>query len=180
MFETDALLVQRCMSGDESAMRRFVQRFEGLVYGTCLRMLRRREDAEDVAQDVFLRTFRSLHRWDHARPLTPWLIAITANRCRTALDRRSRNPIAAPVADQLAGAQSHSAELAEELELALGQLRPDSRRCFDLFYRHEVSVAEVAQRLGVPQGTVKTWLHRARKELAEHLERRGVTPGVEP
>lgn len=179
MVETEACLVERCMAGDESAMRRFVNRFERLVYGLCLRMLGRREDAEDAAQDVFLRTFRSLHRWDSGRPLTPWLVAIAANRCRTALDRRSRLPVAAALPDQ-AETRCASRDLAEELELALDQLRPEYRRCFELFYRQELSVAEVGDRLDVPQGTVKTWLHRARKELVEYLERRGVTPGVEP
>lgn len=179
MVETEACLVERCMAGDESAMRRFVQRFEGLVYGLCLRMLGRREDAEDAAQDVFLRTFRSLHRWDSGRPLTPWLVAIAANRCRTALDRRSRLP-AVTVLPEQADSRTTARDLAEELELALDQLRPEYRRCFELFYCQELSVAEVGGRLGVPQGTVKTWLHRARKELVEHLERRGVTPGVEP
>ena len=179
MVETEVCLVERCMAGDESAMRRFVQRFEGLVYGLCLRMLRRREDAEDAVQDVFLRTFRSLHRWDSARPLTPWLVAIAANRCRTALDRRSRLPVSAALPEQAAGGVTVRNDLSEELELALDQLRPDYRRCFELFYRDDLSVSEVGERLGVPQGTVKTWLHRARKELVEHLERRGVTPGVE-
>jgi RNA polymerase sigma-70 factor (ECF subfamily) len=180
VIETEALLVERCMSGDQSAMQRFVQKFEGLVYHLCLRSLGRREDAEDVAQDVFLRTFRSLHRWDSDRPLTPWLVAITSNRCRTALGRRSRQPPVVAVIEQEAAANVREAELAEELQLALEQLRPDYRRCFELFYRRELSVAEVSRRLGVPQGTVKTWLHRARKELAGHLERRGVLPGVEP
>jgi len=178
VLETEACLVERCMAGDESAMRRFVQRFEGLVYGLCLRMLRRREDAEDAAQEVFLRTFRSLHQWDSARPLTPWLVAIAANRCRTALDRRSRLPLASVLPEQAADG-SEAGDLAEELKLALDQLRPDYRRCFELFYRDELSVAEVGERLGVPQGTVKTWLHRARKELVEHLAKRGVTPGAE-
>ena len=179
MVESDACLVERCMAGDESAMRRFVQRFEGLVYGLCLRMLRRREDAEDAAQDIFLRTFRSLHRWDSDRPLTPWLVAIAANRCRTALDRRSRQPVAAVLPDQVGEEIAGGRDLAEELQLALDGLRPDYRRCFELFYQAELSVAEVGEELGVPQGTVKTWLHRARKELVEHLERRGVTPGIE-
>ncbi|MGC1273455.1 MAG: sigma-70 family RNA polymerase sigma factor [Planctomycetaceae bacterium] len=180
MIETDALLVERCMSGDESAMRRFVQKFEGLVYSLCLRRLGRREDAEDVAQDVFLRTFRSLHRWDSGRPLTPWLAAIAANRCRTALDRRSRLPFSTAMSEQVAAPPAGAAELAEELQFALQQLRPDYRRCFELFYQREMSVIEVSERLGVPEGTVKTWLHRARKELADHLGRRGVLPGVEP
>lgn len=178
MIESDALLVERCLSGDQSAMQRFVKKFEGLVYGLSLRMLRRREDAEDVVQDVFLRTFRSLNRWDSERPLTPWLIAITANRCRTALDRRSRIPATASVVEQASKAAAAPVELAEELQMALGQLRPEYRRCFELFYRNELCVADVSERLGVPQGTVKTWLFRARKELADHLERRGVTPDV--
>jgi RNA polymerase sigma-70 factor (ECF subfamily) len=178
VIETEALLVERCISGDESAMQRFVQRFEGLVFALSLRMLRRREDAEDVVQDVFLRTFRSLNRWDSARPLAPWLIAITANRCRTALDRRSKLPGAATVTDHVEDHAVGTAELAEELQAAIVQLRPEFRRCFELFYHQELSVAEVAVSLKVPQGTVKTWLFRARKELAEHLERRGITPGV--
>jgi RNA polymerase sigma-70 factor, ECF subfamily len=180
VIESEALLVERCISGDESAMKRFVQRFEGLVFGLSLRMLRRREDAEDVMQDVFLRTFRSLKRWDSGRPLAPWLIAITANRCRTALDRRSRLPSPAQVTELIADHVLGAAELAEELQVAITHLRPEFRSCFELFYHQELSVADVAAQLGVPQGTVKTWLYRARKELAEHLERRGIAPGVKP
>lgn len=180
VIETEALLVERCISGDESAMTRFVRRFEGLIYGVCLRMLGKREDAEDVAQDVFVRTFRSLHQWDVDRPLTPWLIAIAANRCRTALDRRSRLPLVLPAPEKSVAVVPASVEIAEELELALRRLRQEHRGCFELFYRDELSIAEIAERLRVPQGTVKTWLHRARKELAEHLERRGVTPGTDP
>ena len=176
MAETEAFLVRRCLDGDESAMRRLVERFEGLVFGVCLRMLGRREDAEDAAQDVFLRTFRSLHRWDAGRPLTPWLVAITANRCRTALDRRSRQAVADGSLDRTAAPDDRPADLAEELDRALRLLRPEYRRCFELFYRDELSVADVGRRLGVPEGTVKTWLYRARKELAGQLERRGVTP----
>lgn len=159
-------------------MARFVQRFEGLIYSVCLRMLGKREDAEDVAQDVFIRTFRSLHHWDVARPLTPWIVTIAANRCRTALDRRGRLPVVFAVPERNAATVPATGEIAEELELALGQLRSDYRTCFELFYRDERSIAEIAERLAVPQGTIKTWLHRARKELAEQLERRGVMPGI--
>lgn len=159
-------------------MARFVQRFEGLIYSVCLRMLGKREDAEDVAQDVFIRTFRSLHHWDVARPLTPWIVTIAANRCRTALDRRGRLPVVFAVPERNAATVPATGEIAEELELALRQLRSDYRTCFELFYRDECSIAEIAERLAVPQGTIKTWLHRARKELAEQLERRGVMPGI--
>lgn len=178
MSETDSLLVERCLAGDEPAMARFVCRFERLIYRVCYRMLGRREDAEDVMQEVFVRSFRSLHRWDPDRPLAPWLIAIAANRSRTALSKRARRPIASGVGGEAVETRTASRELAEELELALVGLRDDYRGCFELFYRDELSVVEVAARLGVPEGTVKTWLYRARKELAAHLENRGITPGA--
>jgi RNA polymerase sigma-70 factor (ECF subfamily) len=107
-------------------------------------------------------------------------VAIASNRCRTALDRRARLPIVAVIPDHAVPAAASGGEIGEELQIALAQLRCDYRRCFELFYRDELSINDVAERLGVPQGTVKTWLHRARKELAEHLEQRGVLPGADP
>ena len=159
-------------------MRALVERFQGLVFGVCYRMLRQREDAEDVVQDVFLRVFRSLHRWDAERPLKPWLLTITANRCRTALDKRSRLPAPSEAAAQrtIEDGRSRRHELAEELQLALDTLREDYRMCFVLFYEQELNCARIGEVLGCPEGTVKTWLHRARKQMAEFLERRGVTP----
>ena len=174
----DAALVQRCLDGDEAGMRALVERYQGVVFGVCYRMLGQREDAEDVAQDVFLRVFRSLHRWDSERPLKPWLLTIATNRCRTALERRSRLPTPSEVVTHQACEDGRGArrELAEELQLALDTLREDYRMCFVLFYEQELSCAAIGEMLGCPEGTVKTWLHRARKELAEFLERRGVTP----
>lgn len=178
VVEDDAVLVRRCLAGEELGMRSLVERFQGLVYALCYRMLGHREDAEDVAQDVFLRAFRSLHRWDAARPLRPWLLAIAANRCRTTLKKRARYPVAVEEIGRLAH-ESRSpppADLGEELQRAVERLREEYRLCFVLFHQQELSCAEIGEILGCPQGTVKTWLHRARRELAEHLQRRGVVP----
>jgi RNA polymerase sigma-70 factor (ECF subfamily) len=174
----DAALVQRCLAGDEAGRRALVEQYQGIVFAVCYRMLGQREDAEDVSQDVFLRVFRSLHRWDSDRPLKPWLLTIAANRCRTALERRSRIPTPSEAAEHQAchDGQPQQNELAEELQLALATLRDDYRMCFVLFYEQELSCARIGEILGCPEGTVKTWLHRARKELAAHLERRGVSP----
>ena len=67
-------------------------RFQAEVFGLCVRLLHHRHDAEDVTQEVFLRVFRSLHRWDSARPLKTWVMGIAVNRCRTWLSQRSRRP----------------------------------------------------------------------------------------
>lgn len=176
MSDDDAALVRRCLDGDEVSMRAFVEKFQGAVFGLCYRMVGQREDAEDVSQDVFLRAFRSLHRWDSERPMKPWLLMIAANRCRTALEKRSRQPITSEYVAHLAadGDLAASSELGEELELALDKLREEYRLCFVLFYQQELGCAEISEIMGCPLGTVKTWLHRARRELAEHLKRRGV------
>ena len=173
MLDDEGDLVRRCLAGDQASLRAFVEQFQGAILGLCYRMLRHRQDAEDVAQDVFLRAFRNLGRWDPARPLKPWLFTIAANRCRTALTRRSRGPeFTDGAADQAAAPGNASAELGEELQLALDQIREEYRLCFILFYQQEMSCAEIGEVMSCPPGTVKTWLHRARHELANRLRRR--------
>lgn len=168
-------LVERCLAGDEAAVRKFVHRFERVVFALCLRMLRHHQDAEDAAQEALVRIIGNLHRWDQSRPLLPWMTAIAANRCRTVLAGRSRRPTPSPaVPETPAAEQAGRRELQEELQRAVDQLREEYRNVFELFYLQELSIAEISQLAGVPEGTVKTWLHRARGELAEILTRRGL------
>ena len=171
-------LVQGCLTGDEASQRKFVEQFQGLVFGVCLRMLGHRQDAEDVAQEVFLRTFRNLDRWDQVRPLHPWLLTITANRCRTHLEERGRRPIPVDLHADLLPQRSISQpqDDAEEVQKALLTLRHEYRQCFVLFYQQELSVEEVAEILERPEGTIKIWLYRARKEIAEYFRQRGFLP----
>ena len=92
MSDADALLVRRALRGDSQAIQALVERYQTEVFGLCVRLLCHRQDAEDVTQEVFLRVFRSLRRWDSSRPLKPWIMAIAVNRCRTWLAQRSRRP----------------------------------------------------------------------------------------
>ena len=179
MADNDGVLVERCLAGEEDGLCAFVEQFQGMIFGICFRMLGHREDAEDVAQDVFLRIFRALDRWDSNRPLKPWLITIAANRCRTVLEKRRRLPQPSEFADrESTDWRPESADLGEELQLGLEKLREEYRQCFILFHQQEMSCAEIGEMLNCPEGTVKTWLHRARRELAEFLTRRGVVPHV--
>ena len=174
----DAALADRSAAGDEGAAAALTRRHQRAVFGVCLRMLGRREDAEDAAQETFLRLFRHLDRWDRARPLRPWLMTIAANRCRTALARRARKKAVLPGDLDPADHRTPPADaaLAEELQRAVDALRPDHRAAFVLFHYEELSLQEVADALGRPDGTIKTWLHRSRKQLCDALARRGVTP----
>jgi RNA polymerase sigma-70 factor (ECF subfamily) len=170
-------LVRRCLAGDAQAAGALVARFERSVFALCYRMLGQREDAEDVTQESFVRALRSLKSWDSERDFAPWLLAIAGNRCRTLLAARARRPRLASEVERVEDSTpppEAARHLAEEVERALGGIRPEYRQAFVLFHEHEMSYAEIAEALACPLGTVKTWVHRARRELIEQLRSREV------
>jgi len=172
-------LVRQCLTGDQGAMLALVERFRGQVFGLCYRMLGQRQDAEDAAQETFVRVLKNLHRWDPGRDFEPWLLAIAGNRCRTALSSRKRRPASDGMVELVpddAPDQRAAQHLAEEVQLVLATVRDEYRQAFVLFHQHELSYAEIAKSMSVPLGTVKTWVHRARKDLIGELRRRGALP----
>ena len=174
-------LVQRSLAGDQSAMLALVNRFQGQVFGLCYRMLGQRQDAEDMAQETFARAFGSLRRWDADREFLPWLLAIAGNRCRSLLAKRMRRPHSTPLVEQLEDREPDgepARQLAEELRRAMTKLRSEYRQAFLLFHERELSYAEIGAALDCPLGTVKTWVHRARRELIAALRKRGVMAEV--
>ena len=170
-------LVDRCLSGEHAAILELVDRHQRSVFGLCYRMLHHYQDAEDMAQETFVRALKSLSQWDRQRGFLPWLLAIAGNRCRTLLSRRTRRPPTTAIVEELsdtAADDEPARRLAEELKLAMGTLREEYRRAFVLFHEQELSYAEIGAALDCPVGTVKTWVHRARRELIERLRDRGV------
>ncbi|MFO0891639.1 MAG: RNA polymerase sigma factor [Isosphaeraceae bacterium] len=175
----DPALVEAIRAGDPRATRILVERYQGPVFGLCFRMLNHRQDAEDITQETFLRALRAILGFDASRPIRPWLMEIAANRCRTALSLRSRRPRPAPIATAEQHADPRPCggdpdDLAHELNRAVNRLRPEYRAVFLLYHEQNLPYDEIARRLDRPVGTVKTWLHRARAELAADLSRRGL------
>jgi len=170
-------LVKRCLENDQGAMLALVDRYRSRVFGLCYRMLVNREDAEDAAQETFIRVLKNLSRWDPNRDFEPWLLAIAGNRCRTVLATRKRRPVIQTIVEPIrdnhddAGSAKH---LAEEVQLGLERLRPDHRQAFVLFHQYELSYEQIAKAMRRPLGTVKTWIHRARRELIRFLQDRDV------
>ena len=158
-------------------MRQLVDQFRGRVFGLCFRMLGNREDAEDVSQETFIRMLKSLKQWDSGRDFEPWLLAIAGNRCRTHLATRKRRPatqaLVQTVADKGHDLQA-AKEVAEEVRLAMDQLRGDHRQAFLLFHEQDLTYEQISSAMECPLGTVKTWVHRARREIVQRLRRRGV------
>jgi RNA polymerase sigma-70 factor (ECF subfamily) len=181
----DRKLVRRCLAGDAEAIRALVETYQGIVFGLCYRMVRHRQDAEDVTQEVLVRVLRSLKSWDRKRSLRPWILAIATNRCRTHLAKQMRRPLLtehlAEVPDERR--PDNDPELAAELELALQALRPDYRLVIVMYHEQGLPYEEISAAIGRPIGTVKIWLHRARAEMARRLARqagmRGLVPQVD-
>lgn len=183
MLDSLRNLVRGCLGGDQVAMRALVEQFEGRVFGLCCRMLGNRHDAEDAAQETFIRMLQSLGRWDSSREFEPWLFAIAANRCRSALSARKRRPNQQPIVDhpaeQTETLDEDARQLAEEVSKGLQRLRLEYREAFVLFHEHGLCYEEIAEIIQRPLGTVKTWIHRARRELMEYLIERKALPESE-
>jgi RNA polymerase sigma-70 factor (ECF subfamily) len=174
-------LVDGCLKGDPRSILALVDRFQADVYGFCLRILQHHQDAEDATQEIFLRIFRSLRRWDSTRPLRPWIMGITLNRCRTWLTQRARRPRPTNYRlEDIPQAPSEPAhELVREIESAVDDLRQEYRHVFVLFHQHGQGYDEISRALDRPVGTIKTWLHRARLAVLERLRKRGMVSEIE-
>jgi RNA polymerase sigma factor (sigma-70 family) len=178
VVDDEVALVQGCLQGNPRAIKTLVERFQADVFGLCVRILRHHQDAEDAAQEIFVRVFRSLARWDSERPLRPWIMGITLNRCRTWLTQRARRPKASNfrLEDIASTPDEPPQELVREIEAAVDELRADYRSVFLLFHQHGQGYDEISQAMDRPVGTIKTWLHRARLSVLERLRQRGMVP----
>lgn len=183
MSESNASLADRFAGDDRSAFDSLVDRYHAMVFQLCFRSLGHRQDAEDATQETFSRLAKYLERWDRKRPLEPYLKAIAGNRCRTALAKRRHfhplDSVAEPQTDD--DCQGRRADaLREEVHRVLEHLPTSHRNAFELFHQQSLSYAEISRRMNCPVGTVKTWVHRARRELIDQMRRRGVAASPPP
>ena len=176
----DADIVALLQSGaHERAFELLLSRYQGKVYRLCCTLLRDPSAAQDAAQESLVRIWKALASYDRRASLSTWMYAITRNRCLTAIERRRdlaslSEPEVEAEALALGGADSEPQDQFELLRELVNLLPERYRRALTLFYYEERSVSEVAQMLAMPEGTVKTNLHRARAALAEQLRRRGL------
>jgi RNA polymerase sigma-70 factor, ECF subfamily len=132
-----------------------------------------------VAQDAFLKAFRSLSTFDRERRFSSWMLRIANNAAIDALRRRNLDRRTSAYPEALIPAVPdpvETAALAEALDAALGQLRPEWRSAIVLRYHEDRSYEEIAEILDVPEGTAKTFVHRARKQMADVLTAAGWRP----
>lgn len=180
--EQDSSDVQRVIRGDVDAFEGIVHRWQGPLINLAYRFSNDRAVAEEMAQEAFLKAFRSLKQWRGEGLFSTWLFAVATNVYRSQLRRKSlpRAPLEALEAVAGTRAEQHALEECERSRLvrdAVRGLPPKYRDAITLFYFHEMNLGQAALSLGLPEGTVKSHLHRARKLLEKHLGRILAEPG---
>jgi RNA polymerase sigma-70 factor (ECF subfamily) len=169
-------LVRRCQAGDREPFRQLVERYGDLMFGTALQMTRDRPLAEELTQDAFVNAWRGIGGFRLGSPLRPWLLRILHNRVVSHQRRRLLDLLPLPSADHARDRQPgpdavvELAEARSAMRTALDRLPDDQRRIVVLRYYSELSVPEIAQVTRLPEGTVKSRLHRALQRLRATLE----------
>ena len=184
---TDQQLVAQVLGGHTAAFGQIVQRTEALVTQMVFKMIRHPADRPDIAQEVYLKAFKNLAGFKFQAKLSTWIGQITYNTCLHYLEKKqlvlldpAEPPAAAeegrrappalaagPDSDPEAALFGH--DLAGILGTAIEQLPPLYRTLIALYHQQELSYEEIAQITSLPDGTVKNYLFRARKQLKQHL-----------
>jgi len=171
MGTSDQDLLTAIRAGSRTAWGELFSRHADAAWRTAFAIVRDHARAEDVVQDAFLRAIRSEGRFDRSRPFRPWLLRIVTNRAVDVLrHERFARPGYEPDGDVEVPARIAADGSPFDVRGALGRLDPERRAIVVLRFWLDLSPAEIADRLGVPVGTVGSRLSRALAELAGYLE----------
>jgi RNA polymerase sigma-70 factor (ECF subfamily) len=192
LSDEDKDLIERCLRGDERAFEDLLCRYRNSVFSICLRMVRNWSSAEDIAQEVFIKVFSALDRYDPSYQFSSWLNRITSNLCIDFLRREKDRTISLdqpiggedddlliqiPTSTAGPDREAESKEMMVVLEEALNSLPEHYRIIVILRHQEQLSYEEISDTLGIPLGTVKARIHRARNMIVDHFQRKGLFRG---
>ncbi len=182
MHENRAL-VERILAGDQYAFERLIKKYQKLVSHIVFRMVKNETDREDICQDVFIRVYRNLEKFRFESKLSTWIGRIAYNGCINYLEKKKvplydditdeerkfeENIADQPGPDELAA----ESDISEKLKNMIAELPLKYRTIVTLYHLDELSYEEIGSVMNMPEGTVKSYLFRARKLLKEKLEKR--------
>lgn len=171
----DAALVRSALDGDASAFAALLDRHSRMCLRYATRMLGNREDAEDAAQEAFVRAYAALDRYDGRVAFRTWLMTILINRCRTAIGTRRQRDLHVVVDEELTGRAAvappgDDIALRDAIERAVAQLDPAQREAFLLKHVEQLSYDEMAEMTGAGVSALKMRVQRACERLQDLLE----------
>ena len=174
-------IISLVLKGDQNAYSILVDRYKNYVFTIVLRYIKSREDAEEVAQDVFIKAYRSLAAFKGDSKFSTWLYTVTTTTCITFLRKKKLevhsldNERLFEVADSVdSGMSANQIEQKSKVNMvneAIKMLSPDDAQVITLFYKGEQTLEEIAQIMGKEPNAVKVQLHRARGRLKEKMEK---------
>ena len=177
--QDDHLLIKDICAGQTQLYAILVKRYEGLIFTLCMRMMKNREDAEEVAQDVFVKAYQALSGFKGDAKFSSWLYRIAYNRSLDMLARKKRQP-SFENTEELANSNFENIENALDnmehakqqsfIKEAINQLESEDAFIVTVYYYEEQSVAEIAQITGLTESNIKIKLFRSRKKLFTLLE----------
>ncbi len=185
MNEQEQVWIDQARRGDKAAFSRLVEAYQRPVYNLTFRMLGDAHEAEDAAQETFLRAYARLRQYDSEHKFSTWLFSIANHYCIDRLRRRRATLVSIddnPVLENLEGDELRPEPAAVvqeqrvEVQRLLFQLEPEYRQPLILRYWEEYSYEEIADALGLTVAAVKSRLFRARKQLADLYERAAIAP----
>ena len=184
----DNTLVSRCREGNDDAWRELVDRFGPRVYAIAYHFTMKREDAEELSQEIFLKVFENLHRYDGGFPLVAWILSVSRNLCIDRYRRRKREKSFRFVSDEavttLLKSEDDPASMALKKERtkllfsALAEIPEDLAEILVLRDLNGLAYDEIGKALELPEGTVKSRLFRARAEVARKIRERHESRGA--
>jgi RNA polymerase sigma-70 factor (ECF subfamily) len=177
---SDTELIKKVLGGEKAAYADLMKRHQRFVFTLALRFTKNREDAEEIAQDCFIKAYRSLNTFRSTSKFSTWLYSIVYTTAMTFLRKKRLDIQSIDTEAGLLNIQNHVSDLnADDVEhkskmvfvnRAIDQLSPDDAAVITLFYQGEQSLEEIGQALGMEANTVKVKLHRARHRLKEKIE----------
>jgi len=178
---TDTEIISRVLHGEHAAFSLVVERYQNYVFSLVLRLIENREDAEEVAQDVFVKTYRSLADFRGESKFSTWLFTITRTTCISFLRKKKLKTVS--LNDDTTGLQVENKESGfraniieqksrhDVLNEAIRMLGADDSQVLNLFYKGEQTLEEIGKIMEMDPNTVKVKLHRARQRLRDKMEK---------
>lgn len=176
--DQDDVLVQRCLEGNQKAFEVLVDRYQKPVFNLAFRFSLDKQDAEDIAQSVFVKAYEKLSTFDKKFRFFSWLYKIAVNESINFLNRQKKfDSFDEDVHSRNRESEEHSPdhEMTASIDMALLDLKPDYRIVVILNHFQELSYREISQILEIDENTVKSRLFSARKKLKSLLLKRGIT-----
>ncbi len=182
--DRDRANVERVLAGDTDAFEGIVHRWQGPLINLAWRFCRDRRQAEEMAQDAFLKAFRFLDRWRGDAAFSTWLFAVATNVYRSKMRRRRLETVVLEDAPEPRDPndpekQAARSETGRAIRRLVAALPPKYRDALTLYYFMDMDLATAASTLGVPQGTLKARLYRARARLEDKLRGAALVPAAE-